>query len=60
MLLDLGPEAVHAYDGQFSHALAPGAYLMTGQDGDAPCPPVKVIVTSGRTTDVPEIDCQGE
>jgi hypothetical protein len=42
-----GPEPVNAYDGQFSDALAPGAYLITGQDGGAPCPPVKVIVTQG-------------
>ena len=55
-----GLEAVHAYDGHFSDMLAPGAYLLTGQDGDAACPPVKGSVTSGRTTDVPEIDCQGE
>ena len=53
-------QTVHAYDGQFSETLAPGTYLMTGQDGDAPCPPVRVIVASGRRTDVPEIDCRGE
>jgi len=53
-------EAVHAYDGQFSDTLPPGRYLVTGQDGDAPCPPVRASVLSGQTTDVPEIDCQGE
>lgn len=55
-----GLEPTHAYDGQFSVTLPPGTYLLTGQDGDAPCPPVRASVQSGLTTDVPEIDCQGE
>jgi hypothetical protein len=55
-----GLEATHAYDGQFSDTLPPGTYLLTGQDGDAPCPPVRVSIRSGQTIDVPEIDCQGE
>jgi hypothetical protein len=51
---------VHAYDGQFSDTIAPGRYLVTGQDGDAPCPARRVSVRSGLTTTSPEIDCQGE
>ena len=52
--------AVKAFDAQFSDILVPGDYLLTGHDGNAPCPPVRVTVESGQTSDAPEIDCQGE
>ena len=51
---------VHAYDAQFWDTLRPGKYLLRGHAGDAPCPAVRVTIQSGRTTDAPEIDCQGE
>ncbi len=49
-----------AFEGHFSVTLPPGRYRLTGLDGNAPCPPVRASVLSGQTTDVPEIDCQGE
>jgi hypothetical protein len=56
-----GPEVqIHAFDGQYSDLLPPATYRLTGQDGDAPCPPLTMKVQSGLTADVPEIDCQGE
>ena len=55
-----GSTTVQAYDAQFWDTFPPGDYLLRGHAGDAPCPPVRVTVRSGRTTDAPEIDCQGE
>jgi hypothetical protein len=55
-----GSTTVQAYDAQFWDTIPPGNYLLRGHAGDAPCPPVRVSVQSGQTTDAPEIDCQGE
>lgn len=55
-----GSTTVQAYDAQFWDTFPPGNYLLRGHAGDAPCPPVRVTVRSGETTDAPEIDCQGE
>ena len=56
-----GPEVpIHAYDGQYSDLLPAAKYGLTGQDGDAPCPPIIIKVHSGLTTHVREIDCQGD
>jgi hypothetical protein len=54
-----GSTTVQAYDAQFWDTFPPGNYLLRGHAGDAPCPPVRVTVRSGETTDAPEIDCQG-
>ena len=56
----VGSTTVQAYDAQFWHTFRPGKYLLTGHAGDAPCPPVRVTIQSGKTTDAPEIKCQGE
>jgi hypothetical protein len=55
-----GSTTVQAYDAQFWDTFPPGNYLLRGHAGDAPCPPVRVTVRSGETTDAPEIDCQAE
>jgi hypothetical protein len=56
-----GPEIpTHAYDGEYTELLPPATYRLTGHAGDAPCSPLTIKVQSGQTTDVPEIDCQGD
>jgi hypothetical protein len=55
-----GSTTIQAYDAQFWDTFRPGNYLLTGHAGDAPCPPVSVTIQSGKTTDAPEIECQGE
>jgi hypothetical protein len=54
-----GLPAAHAFFGQFSDTLPPGIYRLTGHDGNAPCPSITATVQSGRTTNIPAIDCQG-
>jgi hypothetical protein len=51
--------AAHAFDGQYSDTLPPGRYRLSGQDGNAPCPSILTTVSSGRTTVLPAIGCQG-
>jgi hypothetical protein len=55
-----GLPAAQAFDGQFSDTLPPGRYRLTGHAGNAPCPSITASVQSGRTTNLPAIDCQGE
>jgi hypothetical protein len=50
---------IQAYDAQFWDTFRPGNYLLTGHTGNAACPPVRVTIQSGRTTDAPAIECQG-
>jgi hypothetical protein len=54
-----GSKTVQAYDGQFWNTYPPGSYRLIGHAGNAPCPPVRVTIRSGETTDAPEINCQG-
>ena len=54
-----GLTTLEAYDAQFWGTLRPGKYLLTGHAGNAPCPPVRVTIQSGKTIDA-EIECQGE
>lgn len=51
--------SVTAIDGRFSFSGAPGRYVLTGHDGNAPCPPVSVILPSGERVNAPPIRCQG-
>jgi hypothetical protein len=51
--------AVRVYDGQFSAALTPGRYRLTGHDGNAPCRQVTAAVRSGQVSSAPSIECQG-
>jgi len=51
---------VPAVNGQFSFAGQPGRYRITGNAGNAPCPPLTVSLTSGRYSTWPSIQCQGE
>jgi hypothetical protein len=51
---------VDVIDGQFWFLGRPGQYVLVGHAGDAPCPPVTVVLRSGENTDAPPIQCQGE
>lgn len=50
---------VTVLNGQFSFSSAPGLYVLTGNDGNAPCPPVVVTVISAERVTSPPIVCQG-
>jgi hypothetical protein len=50
---------VTVLNGQFSFTGAPGRYVLTGHDGNAPCPPVAVTVISAERVASPPIVCQG-
>ena len=50
---------VTVLNGQFSFTSAPGRYVLTGHDGNAPCPPVAVTVISAERVTSPPIVCQG-
>lgn len=51
---------VDVIDGQFWFLGRPGQYVLVGHAGDAPCPPVTVVLRSGENTNAPPIQCQGE
>jgi len=51
---------VQLMGGQFSFEGAPGRYVVTGSDGNAPCAPVHVSLTSGTYSTWPPFVCQGE
>jgi hypothetical protein len=50
---------VRAVDGHFSFGGRPGNYLLTGIDGNTPCPSVIATVISGTVTNAPPIKCEG-
>lgn len=51
-------KTVHADHGQFSVTVPAGRYLLTGKDGNAHCPGVKVTVRAHRTAHV-TVTCDG-
>jgi len=51
---------VQSFDGHLSDLLPPGVYQLTGHDGNARCPTVTAVVRSGRTSQAPAINCEGD
>jgi hypothetical protein len=51
--------AVQAVDGHYTLTLMPGRYRFWAFAGDAPCPPVTMVVVGGVIQSAPTITCNG-